>query len=183
MNDGTTDGMQLVRYESHRIRQKEPTLLGELGAGAYRNCEQPQDVAEQVEDPETQEMVDTYQTTPEKYQKWSESGPVAMTEEERAQRDAYDIAQAVAKESAKQASKSLKLKQAENNFFILCTSMGLEGKPTFNEMNAGITSIQETDPDAAVVLSLKLLAVDAEAKREGGLEWWDTAAWHSDIIE
>jgi len=68
----------------------EKSLIQEQGR---RICNRLEDADVQHE---TGEMMDTYQTTPVKYQKWSESGPVAMTEEERAQRDVYDSAQAQA---------------------------------------------------------------------------------------
>lgn len=114
-----------------------------------------------------------------KYCKWNGTQLEAMTEEERTARDAYDAAQAEASEAARQAAKPDALKGAENNFYLLCNAVfGDFQKRTFAELNAAIEAIKATDFSAAVELSVRLLAVDAEAKREGGLKWWDDAVQH-----
>ena len=83
-----------------------------------------------------------------------------------------------AAEAAMQATKSDELKAVENRFFALSATLGLSGRPTFTEISAALETLQITSPDAAVVASLQLLSIDAEAKREGGLDWWDSAAVH-----
>lgn len=82
-----------------------------------------------------------------------------------------------------QLNKSLKLKTVENNFLLLCEQLlGSRNKASFDDLNTALTTLLSIDQGTAIVLSLKLLAIDAEAKREGGLNWWDTAEFHEDII-
>ena len=85
-------------------------------------------------------------------------------------------------EAQRQLDKPLALKTAENNFFKLCFSVfGNMQKRGFAELRAALDALKETDAQAAIVASLQLLAIDAEAKREGGLEWWDDATYHTEI--
>ena len=96
----------------------------------------------------------------------------------QAEYDALIATQAAASAQAVQDAKSDSLKEAENNFFTLCATIGLAGKPDFSTISAAIDTIKETDFATATELALKLLAIDAQAKREGGLDWWDSAAVH-----
>lgn len=81
------------------------------------------------------------------------------------------------------AMKSDKLKAAENKFFDLCFAIyGDRTKRGFDELNTAIEALTATDQNAATALAIRLLAVDAECKREGGNQWWDTAAYHEEIV-
>jgi len=92
----------------------------------------------------------------------------------------YDAEQ----EAALQAAKPEKLKVAENKFFDLCFAIfGDREKRGFDELNTAIEAMTTTDPNTATALAIRLLAVDAECKREGGNQWWDTAAYHEEIVE
>lgn len=83
-----------------------------------------------------------------------------------------------------QATKPDKLKAAENKFFDLCLAIfGDRTKRGFDELNTAIEALTATDPNTATALAIRLLAVDAECKREGGNQWWDTAAYHEEIVE
>jgi hypothetical protein len=98
-----------------------------------------------------------------------------MTDEQKAAVDA-------AEEVARQAAKSAALKNAENNFLSLCdvlTAATNHAKLSFAELNAIIAAMPL---EQQLVIGVKLLAVDAEAKREGGLLWWDDCTWHPVII-
>ena len=93
-------------------------------------------------------------------------------------RNATDSVHTVAKITA---AKSAALKNAENNFLSLCdllTSSTSHTKLGFTELYAIIELLPQ---EQQVVIGVKLLAVDAEAKREGGLKWWDDCVWHTDI--
>jgi hypothetical protein len=108
---------------------------------------------------------------------------VDMTPEECAIMDAKEASEAAAAEVARQAAKSAELKAAENRFFALCAAVGLSGKPGFDALNAAILALKESDPDTARDAAIELLAIDAECKREGGLSWWDDAAYHAEIVQ
>ena len=83
-----------------------------------------------------------------------------------------------------QLAKSDKLKAAENKFFDLCFAIfGDREKRGFDELNSAIETLTTTDPSTATALAIRLLAVDAECKREGGNQWCDTAAYHEEILE
>lgn len=62
-------------------------------------------------------------------------------------------------------------------------AVGTMTKLTFDQINSIIEGLMISDANAAIVASLKLLAIDAEAKREGGLKWWDTCEYHPEIVE
>ena len=109
---------------------------------------------------------------------------VDMTEAESAIMDGIGAQAATDAEAERQAAKPDKLKAAENKFFDLCFAMlGDRQKRGFDEISAAIEAIATTDQETATALSLRLLAVDAECKREGGNQWWDTAAYHEEIVE
>lgn len=101
---------------------------------------------------------------------------VDMTEAESAIMDGIEAQAAADAEAARQAAKPDALKTAENNFFALCAALGLEGKPGFATIQTTLDEMQ--DQQAAMLIALRLLAIDAEAKREGGLQWWNDAEVH-----
>lgn len=84
-------------------------------------------------------------------------------------------------EDERQAAKSLTLREVEQNFMNLCAQLGSQEKLGFSEISAILDDME--DRNAAIVLSLKLLAIDAEGKREGGLNWWDDCAVHPELAE
>ena len=93
--------------------------------------------------------------------------------------DSDGQAEAVAKEIARQEAKPLKLKVVENKFLSICdqlTGSNTHAKLGFDELNAIAGQIQ--DANTKVGVAIQLLAIYAEAKREGGLKWWDDCAWH-----
>lgn len=83
-----------------------------------------------------------------------------------------------------QAAKSEALKVVENRFLSLCEQLtGSKTKASFGTLNTAIEGLMTNDAATATAVSLRLLAIDAEAKREGGLNWWDTCTWHEDVAE
>ena len=108
-----------------------------------------------------------------------------MTEQELAAREETAVLAAAQAEAARQLAKPLSLKRAENNFFLMCAALfqGDLSKRGFAELGAAVEAYAAADPQAGVVLAVKLLTVDAEAKREGGLQWWDDARFHPEIVE
>lgn len=116
---------------------------------------------------------------------WLKNGRVVteMTSEEKSAVDAAEALAVVEAECSRQQAKSLKLKQAENAFLLYCESLfGDKTKRGFTELNAVVEQLSLTNPEQAIPLAVKLLAIDAEAKREGGLVWWDDCAWHEEIV-
>ena len=92
-------------------------------------------------------------------------------------------AAAAAAEIARQLAKPMALKGAENVFLGLCDQ--LEGRTTheklgFDELDAMVSGM--SDQMAAAALGLKLLEVNAECVREGGVKWWDDCVWHPEIV-
>jgi hypothetical protein len=121
--------------------------------------------------------IDVFLTVPSKYRKQVEGYWVEMTAEEKAAVDA-------AEESERQMAKPLKLKIVENKFLYMCdqlTGSTSHAKLGFDELQAILDQI--TDPNVKVMAALNLLAIDSEAKREGGLKWWDDCVWHAEIVE
>lgn len=103
-------------------------------------------------------------------------------EEKQAYVDAKAAAE-VSAEAARQLAKPLVLKTAENNFLAMCDALTggtSHTKLGFADLNAIISAIP--DPGVMGLTAIRLLAVDAEAKREGGLKWWDDCTWHADIL-
>jgi hypothetical protein len=84
-------------------------------------------------------------------------------------------------ERARQAAKSLVVRTAENRFLALCDT--LTGLTTHVKLSfeAITTILAAMPPEQSIVLSLQLLAIDAELKREAGLQWWDDCAWHPEL--
>jgi hypothetical protein len=93
----------------------------------------------------------------------------------------YD-AQQVQRELDRQAAKPAALKVVERRFLDLCETLsGQRAKLGFAYISATIEAMMSTDPTMATALSLRLLAIDAEGKREGGLAWWDDCADHPEV--
>ena len=102
-------------------------------------------------------------------------------EEKQAYRDAYEsfLAQ---QEIDRQAAKPLVLRRVENNFLTFCDL--LTGTTTHTKL--GFDVLEAVTPQAGEVLNQleigeRLLAIDAEGKREGGIKWWDDCVWHPEI--
>lgn len=86
-------------------------------------------------------------------------------------------------EGQRQSQKSIELKTTENAFLNLCDTLtGSQDKLGFPELETRLTNLMVIDEKTAILLSLKLLSVDAAGKRYGGLLWWDDCVWHSDIV-
>ena len=86
-------------------------------------------------------------------------------------------------EEAIQKLKPAALKAVENRFLAMCDQ--LTQATTHNKLGFDIIEqLIKSIPDQATqfYLSAQLLAIDAEAKREGGNLWWDDCAWHQDIV-
>jgi len=119
---------------------------------------------------------DKFKTLPAGYMKVVDGVIEEKTQEEK-------IAFNEARASYEQTSKSDELKTTENNFLSMCdllTQSTTHEKLGFDEIHEILNDWP--DPMQKVDLSISLLAIDAQAKREGGLEWWDTCAWHEDIV-
>lgn len=87
-------------------------------------------------------------------------------------------------EADRQAAKPVALKAIENQFLAICEQLsGSRAKMGFAELQECIESLMATNQNAAVVLSLRLLTIDAAGKREGGLAWWDDIAWHPEVSQ
>jgi len=171
-----------LEIQEHDIRPLDAALPGELLRA--REIVLPQEQTGTYADPETGEELPLMTSVPIKYCKWSGVMLEAMTQEERATRDAYDADQAAIAEAERQAAKPAKLKSAENKFFDLCNAIfGNYEKRGFDELNTAIETLTTTDPSTATALAIRLLAVDAECKREGGNSWWDTAAYHEEAAQ
>lgn len=108
---------------------------------------------------------------------------IEKTPEEKAQADADEEAQKKAEEQARQDAKPLALKAVENKFLAMCdqlTGTASHTKLGFGDIQIAIDAIP--DPATKMMVSVQLLAIDAEAKREGGNLWWDDCTWHADIM-
>jgi hypothetical protein len=82
----------------------------------------------------------------------------------------------------RQFNKSIELKTVENKFLLLCEQLcGSKTKLGFDILENKITELLATDPNTAIMLSVRLLSLDAEGKREGGLVWWNDIHWHNDL--
>ena len=97
------------------------------------------------------------------------------------QSEAYNQ-QMIEIEANRQNDKPLELKKAENAFLDICELLtGKKDKLGFGELEAIINNLMTTNQNQAVVLSIKLLSIDAQGKRSGGLTWWDDCIYHNDI--
>ena len=131
-----------------------------------------------------------YATPPEGYD-WLDCKVVGLdivplTDEEKAARDAAKIEAENAAITARQAAKPAKLKQAENNFILVCDAARQAiGQPTTQaklstaELQALIEAIKVVDFNAATELSLKALSTIHEVEVHGGS--WDDLIWHEVI--
>jgi hypothetical protein len=110
-----------------------------------------------------------------------------LREKTTEEKTAYDDAKTAADEVLKQAhqvGKPLILKAVENNFLLICDAM--TGTTTHTKI--GFTELQQlgdliTDPAEKTALTLNLLSLDAQAKTEGGMDWWSDCEWHEEIVE
>jgi hypothetical protein len=88
-------------------------------------------------------------------------------------------------EEQRQLNKSLALKSVENKFLSFCDLLSQSNTHTklgFDQLQPILEGMMGSDPNTAIVLSVKLLAIDAEGKREGDNHWWDDCTWHPDIV-
>jgi len=73
-------------------------------------------------------------------------------------------------------TKTQALKDTENAFFEVCFSIyGDYTKRGFDELSVTLEEMLVDDPMRAITLNLRLLSLDAIAKRYDA-RWWDTAA-------
>jgi hypothetical protein len=82
-----------------------------------------------------------------------------------------------------QREKTVVMKVVENRFLGMCdelTGGTNHVKLGFAELQGIIELIPDTN--AVVMVTLQLLSIDAQAKREGGLLWWDGCAWHPEAV-
>jgi len=87
------------------------------------------------------------------------------------------------KEDYIQAVKTTTLKLAENKFMDVCESIiGQKVKLGFDEIQEIIEPMQTNNPEMFMGLSIKLLAIDSELKREGGVKWWDDCIYHPEVV-
>ena len=103
----------------------------------------------------------------------------SIEEKTQEEKDAFDTVA----ENWEQSSKPAALKTVENNFLLVCdmlTQSSLHEKLGFDELHVILEAWP--DPQQKLDITVSLLAIDAEAKREGGLNWWDSCAWHEDIV-
>lgn len=83
-----------------------------------------------------------------------------------------------------QAGKSAALKAVENRFLLLCEQLtGSRAKASFGTLDEIVRPMRTNAPSTFAAVSIELLAIDAEAKREGGLNWWDSCVWHEEVAE
>jgi len=111
------------------------------------------------------------------------SEPREATEAEMAARAANVAAKAQTAATAAQLAKPLPLRIAENKFLGLCDQ--LTGSTNHTKLSFGqIEAIGDaiTDEATRIGVAIKLLALDAELKREGGNNWWDDCEWHPELI-
>lgn len=94
--------------------------------------------------------------------------------------------------AARQVAKPIERKVAENTYLTLCqTALAAAAdqratnvppaKLTFAELATVMDTIMTADPQAAIVLTLKMLATDAALKRFD-LLWWEDTEFHPEIV-
>ena len=95
-------------------------------------------------------------------------------------------------ESLRQAAKPMGRKQGENNYLALCVQVlaalndprATNSAPTklsITELETLLTTLQDSNPMAAVVLSIKFLSVNAMLLRYETL-WWEDAKLHPEVL-
>jgi len=85
-------------------------------------------------------------------------------------------------DAQRQSHKSETLMKVENKFLAFCdmlSNTNTHAKLSFDAITEKLDKI--TDANTKVMISVQLLAIDAEAKREGGLRWWDSCVWHESL--
>lgn len=101
-----------------------------------------------------------------------------------AEEEAEKEAQRIEAERLRQLNKPLALKKVENNFLLFCELLtGSKDKLGFEAITTILNNMLLTDPNTAIVLSIKMLGINSEGIREGGNLWWDDISWHSEIVE
>jgi hypothetical protein len=111
---------------------------------------------------------------PSKYKKLVNGSLLEMTADEKLTVD-------LATESARQHQKSPALKKAENSYLTMCDTLSAtntHAKLGFDALKAMITTLPM---EQQILLSIQLLVLDAELKREGGNNWWDDCSWHPEL--
>jgi len=88
------DGIQTVAFWRQDARPNDALPEGALLK--ERTITRPQEQTGTITDPETEEEIPVMTEVPDKYCKWEAGALLAMTEEERTARDAYDVAQRIA---------------------------------------------------------------------------------------
>lgn len=87
------------------------------------------------------------------------------------------------KEDYIQAVKPLALKQSENKFMDACEEItGQKVKLGFDELEAIIAPLQTNNPSLFMGLSIKMMAINQELIRAGGVKWWDTCVYHPEVV-
>jgi len=82
-----------------------------------------------------------------------------------------------------QYNKTMTMKVVDNKFLSMCdilTGGTNHAKLGFAELGVIIEGM--TNQNEMVMVTLQLLTIDAQAKREGGLLWWDDCAWHPEAV-
>ena len=112
---------------------------------------------------------------------WIELTEQEMTTADKQEDDDFKQQQ-VNEEISFQNDKPYELKQAENNFLTMCdllTNTKEHKKITLSETYTLIDKLENLE--VKLTTAIKLLAIDAEGKREGGELWWNTCKWHEEI--
>ena len=82
-----------------------------------------------------------------------------------------------------QTLKPFDVKAAENGFLLVCQSLtGSRTKLSFGDIRLLIEDMKATNFQAAADLSISLLSIDSELKRECGEKWWNSCVWHPEIV-
>lgn len=82
-----------------------------------------------------------------------------------------------------QYNKPVVLKVVENRFLNMCDTLtGGTNHVRLGFAELGVIIEGMTNQNELVMCALQLLTIDAQAKREGGLLWWDTCTWHPEVV-
>ena len=87
--------------------------------------------------------------------------------------------------AAMQLAKPLALKQLENTFLSLCdqlTGTTTHTPLTDSQIEAILLQMQATNANQANALASEFLDVDIQGIKLGGSNWFDTVAWHPEIV-
>lgn len=165
-------------------RPSSTAFMHQEDSGLYFSTEYPID---SVEIPEP-DVAFSVVSLPLKYIKNTGTALVPMTDAERAIVDAAESAAQAQVEAQRQSDKPLEQRQYENAFFALTEQvLTLSSDPRvgqtppvklgFDELNALLESLFDSDMATATKLSIKLLSIDSALKRYNTL-WWDDAITH-----